>query len=166
MKLLVLLPCFLSLALADENYVKQNLVGNWKEDQYKRTGLNNFLYEMGMNWFKRVYVTNANWENVQEITFDGDRTFHVEGTKGPLATRFQFDLVSDFATRTQVDLGELGGKTLAKAKFEGNKLITHIHNKKTGVHFLTATREMDAREYHITCKYFIFGTKPITDQSQ
>ena len=74
-------------------------------------------------------------------------------SEGPLATRFQFDLVSDFATRTQVDLGELGGKTLAKAKFEGNKLITHIHNKKTGVHFLTATREMDASEYHTKCKY-------------
>ena len=31
----------------NEDYVKENLVGNWKEDQYKRTGLNDFLYEMG-----------------------------------------------------------------------------------------------------------------------
>ena len=32
-----------------EEYVNENLVGNWREDQYKRTGLNNFLYEMGMS---------------------------------------------------------------------------------------------------------------------
>ena len=30
-----------------EEYVNENLVGNWREDQYKRTGLNDFLYEMG-----------------------------------------------------------------------------------------------------------------------
>ena len=31
-----------------EKFLKQALQGKWKEDQYKRKNLNNYLYEMGM----------------------------------------------------------------------------------------------------------------------
>ena len=48
-----------------------DLRGKWKEDQNQRQGLNDFLYEMGMSWFKRVYVTSASWENEQTIYQDG-----------------------------------------------------------------------------------------------
>ena len=61
-------------------------------------------------------------------------------SEGPREDAFNFDLVPDYNTQTSVDLGQLGGKTFAKAKYEGNKLITHIHNIKTGRHFLTAIR--------------------------
>ena len=49
-------------------------------------------------------------------------------------------MVDEAKTQTPVELGELGGSTLAEAHFEGNSLVTHIHNKETGEHFLTATR--------------------------
>ena len=29
------------------DFLKQHLPGKWKEDQYKRKNLNNYLYEMG-----------------------------------------------------------------------------------------------------------------------
>jgi hypothetical protein len=31
-----------------ETFLKSALPGTWKEDQYKRKNLNNYLYEMGM----------------------------------------------------------------------------------------------------------------------
>ena len=30
-----------------EEFLKRHLPGKWKEDQYKRKNLNNYLYEMG-----------------------------------------------------------------------------------------------------------------------
>ena len=106
MKVLIILSGILAVSLAQQNneeYVKQYLVGNWKENQYQRTNLNNFLYEMGknlshvftlekkiltpkmsgtgLNWFKRIYVTNASWENKQFITYNPSSSkFHVTGT--------------------------------------------------------------------------------------
>ena len=36
---------------------------------------------LGMNWFKRVYVTSASWENQQHITYSqaGNPTWSVSG---------------------------------------------------------------------------------------
>jgi len=159
MKVLIILSGLWAITLAQQNheeYVKQYLVGNWKENQYERTNLNNFLYEMGLNWFKRIYVTNASWENKQFITYNPSSSkFHVTGTKGPYATQFEFDLVHDYATQTGVDLGELGGQTRAKARFESNKLVTHLF--KNGNHFLTAIREMDLENPN----HMIYTTKHI-----
>merc|ERR1712079_848664 len=71
MKAFLAISCLLATDFADEAYVKTHLTGHWKENQYQRNGLNNFLYEMGMNWFKRVYVTSASWENQQHTTHLG-----------------------------------------------------------------------------------------------
>ena len=36
---------------------------------------------VGLNWFKRVYVTSTNWENTQDISFQDDGGyFDVVGT--------------------------------------------------------------------------------------
>merc|ERR1712131_71736 len=131
-----------------EEYVNENLVGKWREDQYKRTGLNNFLYEMGLGWFKGTVATTASWENEQYITFDdAESKFHVEGIKGPQATQLvPFDLITDKSTRTEVELGQLGGSTSAEAYIEGYSLVTNIYNKETGEHFLTATRTLHPDE--------------------
>ena len=47
MKAFLAISCLLATAFADEAYVKTHLPGHWKENQYQRNGLNNFLYEMG-----------------------------------------------------------------------------------------------------------------------
>ena len=49
MRFFIQVSCLLAFATVAScnDLVKEKLVGNWKEDQYKRTGLNDFLYEMG-----------------------------------------------------------------------------------------------------------------------
>merc|ERR1712029_969173 len=59
----VLFSAILALAYATED----PFVGSWKEDQYQRQNLNDYLYARGLNWFKRVYVTNANFELTMNI---------------------------------------------------------------------------------------------------
>ena len=46
------------------------LVGRWVEDDSKRTGLNDFLWARGVNWFKRQYaVTLTSWKYEQIIVY-------------------------------------------------------------------------------------------------
>lgn len=125
-------------------FLKRTLPGHWKEDQYKRKDLNNFLYEMGLNWFKRVYVTQASWENEQDIALsDNGNVFEINGKKGPYATPFNFALTTDNRSFSDVDLGELGGLTDATAEIKGNSLITYLRKKGTGKIFMTATRTIN-----------------------
>jgi len=172
MKAFLVISCLLATALSQgidqgpEAYVKTHLTGHWKENQYQRNGLNNFLYEMGMNWFKRVYVTSSSWENQQHITYRqaGNPTWSVSGIKGPREDAFNFDLVPDYNTQTSVDLGQLGGRTFAKARYEGNKLITHIHNIKTGRHFLTAIREVKSPNHMVYTTTHLGSGKSLVSQ--
>jgi len=127
----------------DGAFLKSHLPGKWKEDQHKRKNLNNYLYEMGLNWFKRVYVTSTNWENTQDITLQNGDFFSVHGTKGPYATKYDFVLFPDGKTRSDVDLGQLGGKTTATARFEGNTLTTYLTKKGKKGLFMTAKRIMN-----------------------
>lgn len=125
-------------------FLKQVLPGKWKEDQYKRKNLNNYLYEMGLNWFKRVYVTSTNWENTQDIKLkDNGNVFDVHGTKGPYATKYNFVLYPDLRTVTDVDLGQLGGKTDATAEIKGNTMITYLRKKGKRNVFMTAKRTIN-----------------------
>ena len=70
----VLFSAILALAYATED----PFVGSWKEDQYQRQNLNDYLYARGLNWFKRVYVTNANFELTMNIVKEGN-TYTVTG---------------------------------------------------------------------------------------
>ena len=75
----VLFSAILALAYATED----PFVGSWKEDQYQRQNLNDYLYARGLNWFKRVYVTNANFELTMNIAKEGN-TYTVTGkSKNP-----------------------------------------------------------------------------------
>jgi len=139
------------------SFLKRSLPGRWKEDQYKRKNLNNYLYEMGLNWFKRVYVTSTNWENKQDISFEDGNHFAVSGTKGPYATKYNFDLYPDVRTVTFLDLGELGGKTDASGKFEGNTLTTFLRKKGKRELFMTAKRTINPENPN----EMIFETKHI-----
>ena len=47
-------------------------VGSWKEDTAQRQGLNDYLYYRGLNWFKRVYVNNANFELTMNVAKEGN----------------------------------------------------------------------------------------------
>ena len=54
MKAFLAISCLLATAFADEAYVKTHLAGHWKENQYQRNGLNNFLYEMGKGVIQKL----------------------------------------------------------------------------------------------------------------
>merc|ERR1711997_1295964 len=43
---------------------------------------------MGLNWFKRVYVTSTSWENTQDITLQDGNYFSVFGTSKYLSFLF------------------------------------------------------------------------------
>jgi hypothetical protein len=119
-----------------------DLRGKWKEDQYKRQGLNDFLYEMGMNWFKRVYVTSASWENEQTIFQDGNN-IRVNGIKGPNKEVFELHLVADNKTITQVDMGEIGGLRDATSEFTNNSLISYLKKPDEKIIDIIATRTIE-----------------------
>ncbi|XP_059093719.1 uncharacterized protein LOC131888803 [Tigriopus californicus] len=103
------------------------LQGRWKEDQYKRKHLSDFLYEVGLGWIKRLYVTSASWENEQTI-FQNGQDFRINGFseleyecfmlarfirnrsgRGSKAEVYSYTLVADNSTMTEVNMGELGG---------------------------------------------------------
>merc|ERR1712150_52426 len=100
-------------------------------------------YEMGLNWFKRVYVTSTSWENRQDITLKNGNHFAVSGTKGPYKTKYNFVLYPDNQRVSFLDLGQLGGKMDATGKFEGNTLTTFLRKKGKRDLFMTAKRTIN-----------------------
>ena len=60
--------------------------------------------------------------------------------EGPYATKYDFVLYPDGRSISDVDLGELGGKTTATAKYEGNTLTTYLTKKGKRGLFMTAKR--------------------------
>ncbi|XP_040577418.1 uncharacterized protein [Lepeophtheirus salmonis] len=118
-----------------------NLEGSWKEDQYKREHLNDFLYAIGMSWFKRVYVTSTSWENTQNIEVDGDK-YHITGVKGPHAESFDISFVADNITVTDIPMGSLGGVMDGTAELKNGVLYTYLANKETGIVEMKISRKM------------------------
>ena len=154
----VLFSAILALAYATED----PFVGSWKEDQYQRQNLNDYLYARGLNWFKRVYVTNANFELTMNIAKEGN-TYTVTGksknhwimfriffsnlvfiVEGPKYEDYQFNVVVDNVTRTDIDLGQLGGPRKATAEMKGNQLITYLHKIDDGSIDVIAVRTVNA----------------------
>ena len=66
-------------------------------------------------------------------------------SEGPYATKYNFVLYPDGRRASDVDLGQLGGKTVATARFEGDTLTTYL--RKKGKLFMTAKRTIRAGMY-------------------
>ena len=85
--------------------------------------------------------------------------------EGPYATKYNFVLYPDGRTRSDVDLGTLGGETTATAKWEndGKSLTTYLTKKGKRDLFMTATRTINPGiffvNYHkitLSAKYIAF----------
>ena len=74
MKVLVVFTAFIGLALGNGDI----FVGKWKEDQYQRENFGDYLYQRGLNWFKRVYATSASFELTMNVVKEGN-TFTIGG---------------------------------------------------------------------------------------
>lgn len=144
---LALFGCTIPKALAEKDQItslKRTLPGHWKEDQYKRQNLNNFLYEMGVGWVKRVFATSSSWENEQNIyTLKDGENFEIDVVNGPRAEILKFTLITDNRSFTDVDIGTLGGITDATSKFKGYSLVTSLRKKDDPEIFMTATRTVN-----------------------
>jgi len=124
-------------------FLQKNLPGEWKEDQYERDNLSNFLYEAGLNWIKRTYATSTSWENEQSIKFE-DGVFKIKATSGPLGKTFDFSLHPDGKTQSKVDLGpDLGGMTDGIAEIKGNSLITYLKKEGQDEMYMHAIRTIN-----------------------
>merc|ERR1712018_664395 len=111
----LIMKSFIFLTLIGLAFGSDLFVGSWKEDQDQRQGRSDYLYYRGLNWFKRVYVTNANFELTMNVAKEGS-TYTISGKKGPKYEDYQFQLVPDNITRTHADLGALGGPRMATAE--------------------------------------------------
>ena len=60
------------------------------------------------------------------VRTDGN-TIKINGRRGPLQEYYQQKIVPDSTTRTDVDLGRIGGPRMATADFKGNSLIVYLH---------------------------------------
>jgi len=68
--------------------------------------------------------------------------FIVNGKKGPYQEDYSFELIPDNTTRTDIDLGALGGPRKATAEFVGNVLMTYLHKPDTDEIDVVAVREI------------------------
>ena len=55
-----------------EDLFLKTLPGHWVEDQNQRENINDYLYEMGMNWIKRTYATSTSWADEIKISIQND----------------------------------------------------------------------------------------------
>ena len=67
-------------------------------------------------------------------------------SEGPSYEDYSFTLVPDNQSRTNADLGSLGGKRKARAEFKGNSLVTYLHKLDNDVVDVTATRTIDPQK--------------------
>ena len=113
------------LSLLGLAYGSHFLEGSWVEDQYQRENLWNFMSSRDVIYLKMVFANAASFELEQEISKDGN-TFTFSGMRGPLNEYYSSKVVYDNVTRTDVDLGELGGLYYATCEFKGNSLVTYF----------------------------------------
>ena len=64
--------------------------------------------------------------------------------EGPKYEDYQFNVVVDNVTRTDIDLGQLGGPRKATAEMKGNQLITYLHKIDDGSIDVIAVRTVNA----------------------
>ena len=116
--------------------------GYWVEDQYQRKNLNNYLYEMGMSWIKRVYATSSNWEDELRIKM-GCGWLNVNGLRGPFAEAYHFSAPLDNRTVAEMDIGAFGGRTQATASIIDNSIVSKVRKPGSSDLFFTVTNKLD-----------------------
>jgi len=125
------------------------LNGHWIEDQYQRKNLNNYLYEMGMGWIKRVYATSTSWEDELKINVENG-WLHVNGLRGPFAEPYEFHGRIDNQTLAEMDIGAFGGKTFATvARSRDNSIINYVRKPDSANLFFTVTDTIHPKDVNV-----------------
>ena len=74
------------------------------------------------------------------------KKYVISFSEGPSYEDYAFTLIPDNQSRTNADLGSLGGPRKARAEFKGNSLITYLHKLDNDVVDVTATRTIDPQK--------------------
>ena len=119
--------------------------GYWIEDYKQRENFDSYLYEMGMDWFKRSYVSSVSWEDELLISVAGDKLI-MNGIRGPFAEAYEYTARLDNNTLNTMDIGDFGGITNAITEIYNNQLISYVFNPGSSREFFfMVTNTIDMR---------------------
>merc|ERR1712156_1369073 len=98
------------LTLNANSSITTALNGHWVEDFDQRHGMDGYLKEVGMAWFKRSYANSVRWEDEFLISII-DNNFTMNGLRGPFAEAYEYKSKLDNVTISKMDIGDFGGIT-------------------------------------------------------
>jgi hypothetical protein len=99
--------------------------GHWIEDYDQRENLDKYLYQMGMDWFKRSYASSVSWEDELLISVEGNK-LTMNGLRGPFAEAYEYNAKLDNLTLNAMDIGDFGGITNAITEITNNSMISYV----------------------------------------
>jgi len=99
--------------------------GYWIEDFDQRENLDSYLYQMGMDWFKRSYASSVSWEDELLISIE-DAKLTLNGLRGPFAEAYQYGAKLDNQTLNEMNIGDFGGLTSAITEIRDNAMFSYV----------------------------------------
>ena len=129
---------------ANKYFAIQNAItGHWIEDEYQRENIDDYLHQMGMEWFKVMFAQSMSWQDEMTIYFDNEY-INIDGVRGPLAESYQYHIKLDNQTLSLIDIGEeFGGITNATAEVRNNSMICYVFKPGSSEPLFTVTDHLD-----------------------
>ena len=63
--------------------IQDGIPGHWIEDEYQRENIDDYLLQMGMEWYKVMFAQSISWQDEMTIFFDNEY-INIDGVRGPL----------------------------------------------------------------------------------
>lgn len=134
------------LTLNANSSVTTALNGHWVEDFDQRDGMNGYLIQMGMAWFKRSYANSVRWEDEFLISIIDDN-LTMNGLRGPFAEVYEYKSKLDNVTITKMDIGDFGGITNSFSELTVDSVILYAFKPGSSSEiFFVATLTIDMKE--------------------
>ena len=117
--------------------------GYWIEDFDQRENLDSYLYQMGMDWFKRSYASSVSWEDELLISIENDNLM-LNGLRGPFAEAYKYSAKLNNQTLNDMDIGDFGGLTKAITEIRDNAMFSYVFKpESTSELFFIVSNRMD-----------------------
>lgn len=117
--------------------------GHWIEDYDQRENMDQYLYQMGMSWFKRSYASSVSWEDELLISVE-DNKLTMNGLRGPFAEAYEYSAKLDNLTLNAMDIGDFGGITDAITEIKNSSMISYVFKPESSTElFFIVTNTID-----------------------
>ena len=132
------------ITVEDRNASFVNAInGHWIEDYDQRENMDQYLYQMGMSWFKRSYASLVSWEDELLISVENN-TLTMNGLRGPFAEAYEYDAKLDNLTLNAMDIGDFGGITDAITEIKNDSMISYVFKPESSTElFFIVTNTID-----------------------